>query len=153
MKLLKSDFWTIHHLLILITKALHYLLLVESMRTRGKRTKTKNRERDNTERTWENEQRQKRHAGCVGGKRMDTWSWQRNEIQWKNRLLYEGMYLCFLLPHFSYCDKVRLLSKFERCQSSDYQNSLMCTFSQIVMSPFCQFNGNFNWLLKYSITQ
>lgn len=40
-KPLKSCYRTIHHLPILITKALHHLLLVDNMRKRGKRKKKK----------------------------------------------------------------------------------------------------------------
>lgn len=53
-KPLKSCYRTIHHLPILITKALHHLLLVDNMRKRGKRKKKK--ESDNTEWSWENRQ-------------------------------------------------------------------------------------------------
>lgn len=67
-KPLKSCYRTIHHLPILITKALHHLLLVDNTRKRGKRKKKKKKATTQNG-VGKTDKMQKRHGGGAGGQR------------------------------------------------------------------------------------
>lgn len=110
-KPLKSCYRAIHHLLVLITKALQHLLLLDNTRKRGKQGKIKETTQNEVGKM---DKRQKRHCGGAGGrwrKRRETGMTERwDSIQQQASFIK----ICFLLPHyFSYCNKMRLSSNFK----------------------------------------
>lgn len=108
-KPLKSCYRAIHHLLILITKALQHLLLLDNTRKREKQGK-----RETTQNEVGKMDKGKRDIVVVledDEKRDERQAWQRwDSIQQQASFIK----ICFLLPHyFSYCNKMRLSSNFK----------------------------------------